>query len=174
MPGRLQCVILAGGRGSRMGSATLNQPKPLVEVGGLPIICHVILSMHGQGVQRFVVATGYLGEKIADRLSAHDWQRTQNPEVVAIDTGLDTATAGRLKRLADHLDDSTILLAWSDGLCDFPLSKMLAFHHTHDRLATILAVQPPPRFGRLEIVNDSVTGFAEKPVDSEGWINHSG
>ena len=186
--------ILAGGLGSRLAEETVIRPKPMVEIGGRPILWHIMMHYSTFGFKEFVIALGYKGEYIkrymADycalapdlRVSlrtgriepcgnggsiraAEDW------EVDLIDTGQDTNTGGRIRRLAPHLGDSTFMLTWGDGVSNVNLRELLEFHRSHGRIATITAVRPPARFGRLEIEGNQVTRFDEKPLAGEAWIN---
>jgi glucose-1-phosphate cytidylyltransferase len=181
--------ILAGGLGTRLAEETEVKPKPMVEIGGQPIMWHIMMHYARYGLDEFVVALGYKGEYIKrwmrefaslhsdmtvytgtgdvtlhDR-HGHDWR------VDLVDTGQDTATGGRIKRLAPWLGDGTFMLTWGDGVSDVDLEKLLAFHRAHGKLATMTAVRPPARFGHLEIDGDRISCFDEKPQTSEGWIN---
>jgi glucose-1-phosphate cytidylyltransferase len=181
--------ILAGGVGSRLSEETVLKPKPMVEIGGRPILWHIMMHYSHFGHKDFVIALGYKGEYIkrymVDYCSLNsdlvvDLKRRtyrangsheQDWRVELIDTGLHTNTGGRIKRLASYLGNSTFLLTWGDGVSTVDLDALLAFHRRHGRLATVTAVRPPARFGRLEIEGDQVVSFEEKPQMSEGWIN---
>ena len=182
--------ILAGGVGSRLSEETTAKPKPMVEIGGRPILWHIMMYYAAYGFDEFVVALGYKGEQIkrymADycalasdlRVSLADGQvkpynngHTHNWVVDLIDTGQGTNTGGRIKRLAQHLGTSTFMLTWGDGVSTVNLKELLAFHRSHGRLATVTAVRPPSRFGRLEMEGQRVTRFDEKPLGGEAWIN---
>ena len=186
----MKAVILAGGLGTRMGSETADRPKPMVEVGGYPILWHLMRLCAAQGVNEFIVALGYKGFMIKDyflryltlqhdlslhlgtgeleihRQSCPDWK------VHLVDTGRDTMTGGRLKRLATWLaGESHFLLAYGDGLANVDLAALERYHLQHGRLATLTAVRVPERFGRLTLNGGTVTEFQEKPDDSGSWIN---
>jgi glucose-1-phosphate cytidylyltransferase len=189
----MKVAILAGGLGSRISEETEVKPKPMVEIGGRPILWHIMKHYGRYGYDEFVIALGYKGEVIKrymlDYASLHSDLRvglrngsvTRNgngngstPDdwtVDLIDTGPETATGGRIKRLAPHLGDSTFMLTWGDGVSNVDLRRLLAFHRSHGKLATITTVRPPARYGRLRIVGDQVVDFAEKPQMEEGWIN---
>ncbi len=187
----MKVVILAGGLGTRLAEETEVRPKPMVEIGSRPILWHIMKHYAHFGNKEFFIALGYRGEVIkryfrdlADlngsmSLSLKDGavQRYEShPEdwnVHLIDTGLNTMTGGRLKRLAPWLRASgeTFLMTYGDGLCDIDLSDLLAFHKAHGRLATVTAVRPPARYGGIEFDGDRVAQFTEKPQVGEGWIN---
>lgn len=182
--------ILAGGLGSRLAEETVIKPKPMIEIGNHPIIWHIMKHYAHYGITDFTVALGYKGEHVKRWLvdyaaltsdltvelrhgqvhrhanSPEDWR------VNLVDTGQDTATGGRILRLARWLGDSgTFMLTWGDGVSDLDLDALLAFHRSHGKIATLTAVRPPARFGRLELEGDRVAEFSEKPQAGEGWIN---
>jgi glucose-1-phosphate cytidylyltransferase len=181
--------ILAGGMGTRLAEETEVRPKPMVEIGGEPILWHIMKHYAHFGLKDFVVALGYKGVyikrffveycaltsdltvdlqdgRVTNRGGRrHDWR------VGLVDTGLNTQTGGRIKRLEPHLGGETCMLTYGDGLSDVNLHKLLAFHRSHGRLATMTAVRPPARFGHLELDGDEVVEFSEKPQTGEGWIN---
>jgi glucose-1-phosphate cytidylyltransferase len=163
-------AILCGGRGTRLQERTRELPKPLVEIGGLPIVWHVIQLYAAQGFERFLLATGYRGELIERFAAAHDWP--QGVRVRCVDTGADTPTGGRVKLLGPHLGGERFCLTYADGLADIDLGALLEFHHGHGALATMTVVRPRLQFGVTELDGDSgrVRGFREKPR-SEHWIN---
>jgi glucose-1-phosphate cytidylyltransferase len=172
-------VILCGGRGTRLRERTETMPKALVEIGGRPILWHVIGIYAAQGFERFLLATGYLGEAIEEFVAAEAWPGALAVECV--DTGLDTPTGGRLARLADRLGDDrpggsrrgegTFCVTYADGVADVDLGSLLSFHRGHGSLATMTAVQPRLQWGVAELDGDGrVAGFVEKPR-SELWIN---
>jgi glucose-1-phosphate cytidylyltransferase len=185
----MKVAILAGGVGSRLSEETILKPKPMVEVGGRPILWHIMMHYSFHGFREFAIALGYKGEYIKKYMVDYcalqgniqvDLSKgvVRGPQthdrdwiVDLIDTGLQTATGGRIKRLAPYLGDETFMLTWGDGVSTVDLRGLLAFHRHHGRLATVTAVRPPARFGRLEIDNGVVVRFAEKPQMSEGWIN---
>jgi glucose-1-phosphate cytidylyltransferase len=184
--------ILAGGVGSRLAEETVVRPKPMVEIGGRPILWHIMMHYSTYGFKEFVVALGYKGEYIkrymADycalapdlrvslktgRVEPHgNGERASEDWVVdLIDTGQQTNTGGRIKRLAPHLGSGTFMLTWGDGVSNVNLTDLLRFHRSHGRVATVTAVRPPARFGRLELEGDRVARFDEKPLSGEAWIN---
>lgn len=181
--------ILAGGLGTRLAEETEIKPKPMVEIGGQPILWHVMMHYARYGYSEFVIALGYKGEYIKRwmnefaSLHSNMTVRTGTGEVTLHDkhhldwtvdlvaTGQDTATGGRIKRLKDWLGDGTFMLTWGDGVSDVDLDALLAFHRAHGKLATLTAARPPARFGHLEFDGDQVSQFTEKPQTSEGWIN---
>jgi glucose-1-phosphate cytidylyltransferase len=185
----MKVAILAGGVGSRLSEETETKPKPMVEIGGKPMLWHIMMHYTYHGLTQFVIALGYKGEYIKrymvdycslngnltvnfkdGTISMHagareDWQ------VELVDTGQATATGGRIKRLAPYLSDGTFMLTWGDGVSNVDLRKLLEFHRSHGRLLTVTAVRPPARFGKLDMDGDQVVEFSEKPQLSEGWIN---
>ena len=185
----MKVAILAGGLGTRIAEETEVRPKPMVEVGGRPLLWHIMKHYSRYGHDDFVIALGYKGEAIKryvvdyGSLSADLTVNLRDGTVSAhhggdepwtvdlIDTGLATQTGGRIKRIAPYLGDGTFMLTWGDGVSDVDLDDLLAFHRSHGRLATLTAVRPPARFGHLELEGDAVTEFSEKPQTGEGWIN---
>jgi glucose-1-phosphate cytidylyltransferase len=163
-------VILCGGRGTRLQEHTQEIPKPLVEIGGMPILWHVIQLYAVQGFHRFLLATGYKGELIERFVAACGWP--VGVSVECVDTGLDTQTGGRIKRLESHLaGEARFCATYSDGVADIDLEDLLAFHARHGASATMTVVRPELQFGVTELSDDgTVTGFREKPR-SEHWIN---
>lgn len=185
----MKVAILAGGKGSRLAEETEVKPKPMVEIGGKPILWHIMMHYSHFGFNEFVIALGYKGEVIKrymvdycalasnltvdignSNVSVHDGSRPPWT-VQLIDTGLETLTAGRIKRLADYLGDSTFMLTWGDGVSNVDLRQLLKFHRSHGKLATLTAVRPPARYGRLSFDGDRICKFEEKPQIGEGWIN---
>ncbi|HSS05483.1 MAG TPA: sugar phosphate nucleotidyltransferase [Solirubrobacterales bacterium] len=162
-------VILCGGRGTRLRERAESVPKALVEIGGRPILWHVIGIYAAQGFERFLLATGYLGEAVAEFVADEPWPR--GVAVECIDTGVDTPTGGRLARLADRLDDGTFCATYADGVADIDLDALLDFHHEHGGLATMTVVRPHLQWGVAKLgAGGRVEGFDEKPR-SEHWIN---
>ncbi len=185
----MQVVILAGGHGTRLAEETSTRPKPMVEVGGKPIIWHLMQIYAAHGHKDFLVACGYrgallkeyfhdayirnndffvnLGDGSIDTVnsSAVDWR------IGVIDTGIDTMTGGRIRRLREWLGKKTFMVTYGDGLGDVDITRLVEFHREHGKLATVTAVRPPARFGALALEGDRVCEFAEKPQAGEGWIN---
>jgi len=185
----VKVAILAGGLGTRLGEETAARPKPMVEIGGKPILWHIMKLYAHHGFKDFCIALGYLGDYIKsyfldchnlsgnltidfargevsrEETEADDWV------VSLIDTGAHTYTGGRLARLQSWLRDETFMLTYGDGVADVDLSKLLRFHQSHGKLATVTAVRPPARFGGLIIRDGIVDDFTEKPMAGEGWIN---
>jgi len=162
-------VILCGGRGTRLRERTESVPKALVEIGGRPILWHVIGIYAAQGFDRFLLATGYMGDAVAEFAAGESWPG--GIEVECVDTGLDTPTGGRLARLADRLQGEAFCATYADGVADVDLDRLLEFHRGHGALATMTVVQPRLQWGVAEIDDeDRVDGFVEKPR-SEHWIN---
>jgi len=163
-------AILCGGRGTRLQGHARELPKPLVEIGGLPILWHVVQLYAAQGFERFLLATGYRGELIEQFVAAHDWPA--GVEVRCIDTAPDTPTGGRVKLLRSQLAGERFCLTYADGLADIDLEALLAFHDSHGALATMTVVRPELQFGVTELdgAGNRVLGFREKPR-SEHWIN---
>jgi glucose-1-phosphate cytidylyltransferase len=185
----MRVAILAGGLGSRMGEETVVRPKPMVEVGGRPILWHIMKIYASYGFDDFVVAAGYRGEYIkrwvadyanlagdlsvklrAGYIEVHN-SACEDWTVHVVDTGPRTNTGGRIKRLRDWVGDSTFMLTWGDGVADVDLDRLLTFHRAHGRLATMTAVRPPARYGHIETEGDRIVDFSEKPQIGEGWIN---
>jgi len=185
----MKVAILAGGVGSRLSEETVLKPKPMVEIGGHPILWHIMRHYDHYGFREFVVALGYKGEHIKKYMVDYgalsgsltiDMARGDvRPHgkvpmewtVDLVETGQSTLTGGRIKRLQPYVQDSTFMLTWGDGVSNVDLGRLLDFHRSHGKLATVTAVRPPARFGRLEIAGDRVTEFTEKPQLGEGWIN---
>jgi glucose-1-phosphate cytidylyltransferase len=185
----LKVVILAGGLGSRLSEETSIKPKPMVTIGGLPIIWHIMQMYAHYGFNDFVVALGYRGDVIKEyflryrhyssdltvKLGTGDVQvhGGERPDwtIHLVDTGQQTATGGRVKRVAKWLEGEPFMLTYGDGVGDIDVGALLKYHRAHGRLATVTAVRPPARFGGLEFEGDSVSRFSEKPQIGEGWIN---
>jgi glucose-1-phosphate cytidylyltransferase len=185
----LKCVILAGGYGTRISEESHLKPKPMIEVGGRPIIWHIMKIFSSQGIHDFVVCLGYKGYVIKEyfanyflhmsdvtfdmknnRMKVHH-QHAEPWQVTLVDTGENTMTGGRLRRVSDYLDDEMFCFTYGDGVADVDLAKLLAFHKAEGRLATVTAVQPPGRYGALEVEAGRVASFQEKPLGDGGWIN---
>lgn len=185
----MKVAILAGGLGSRMGEETVVRPKPMVEIGGRPILWHIMKLYARYGYDEFVIAAGYRGEYIKRwmtdyaSLTGHITVRPRHGTVEVhnqdcedwmvdvVDTGPKTNTGGRIKRLRSWVGDETFMLTWGDGVSDVDLDRLLEFHRSHGRLATMTTVRPPARYGHVETDGDRVVEFSEKPQTSEGWIN---
>ncbi len=183
--------ILAGGVGTRLVEETEVKPKPMVPIGGRPILWHIMMHYAAYGFKEFVIALGYKGEIIKRYMVDYcvlNGDLTVNLEtsqvtskvngvprqewvVHLVDTGEATQTGGRIKRLAPYLGKDTFFLTWGDGVSDLNLNRLLEFHRSHGKLATVTAVRPPARFGRLDLEGDRVASFSEKPQIGEGWIN---
>jgi glucose-1-phosphate cytidylyltransferase len=162
-------AILCGGRGTRLQEHTQSIPKPLVEIGGRPIVWHVIQIYAVQGFRDFVLCTGYRGELLDEFATSTPWP--DGVSVRCIDTGLDTPTGGRLHRVRGELGEGTACVTYADGVADIDLREVLAFHRAHGAAATMTVVRPELQFGVTRIGDDGqVLGFAEKPR-SEQWIN---
>ena len=161
-------VILCGGRGTRLRERTESVPKALVEIGGRPILWHVIQIYAAQGFERFLLATGYMGEAVAEFAAAERWP--DGVAVECVDTGLDTPTGGRIARLGTRLGDERFCATYADGVAAVDLGAQLDFHDAHGQLATMTVVQPHLQWGVAELNGDRVAGFVEKPR-SEHWIN---
>jgi glucose-1-phosphate cytidylyltransferase len=162
-------AILCGGRGTRLREKTESMPKPLVEIGGRPILWHVMKIFAAQGCRRFVLCTGYLGEMVADFVASEQWP--DDVEVDCLDTGLDTPTGGRLKLAAEAIGAGTFFATYADGVADIDLAELVRFHRSHGELATVTVVRPTLQFGVADLDGESrVRGFIEKPR-SEHWIN---
>lgn len=185
----MRAVILAGGLGTRLAEETETRPKPMVEIGGRPILWHIMSHYAAHWVTEFVVALGYKGEyvkryfveytQLTGSLSVnlargavkHHEQAGVDWTVHLVDTGLHTNTGGRVRRLADWLKDDTFMLTYGDGVSDVDVQALLRFHRSTGKLATVTAVRPPARYGGLEFDGDLVSRFTEKPQAGEGWIN---
>jgi glucose-1-phosphate cytidylyltransferase len=157
-------VILAGGRGARLGHLTEATPKPLIKIGGRPILWHILKSYTAAGVRHSFVAVGYKGDQIQMAFA-----NSRNIHVV--DTGLSTNTGGRVRRLAQYLPHDFFCLTYADGVSNVDIAAAIDFHVKHGRIATITAVRPPAQFGHLVLNGDEVNNFTEKEQPPEGWIN---
>jgi glucose-1-phosphate cytidylyltransferase len=162
-------VILCGGRGTRLQEHTQSIPKPLVEVGGEPILWHVIQIYAAQGFRSFLLATGYKGDQIEAFVGSHAWP--EGVDVRCVDTGLDTPTGGRIRRAGLLLEERAFCATYADGVADIDLGRLTECHRSHARLSTMTVVRPELQFGVAQLNGDgSVRGFAEKPR-LEHWIN---
>ena len=185
----MKAVILAGGQGSRLSEETGSRPKPMVEVGGKPILWHIMKMYSHHGIQDFVICCGFKGYVIKEyfanyflhmsdvtfdmqKNSMEVHQRNAEPwRVTVVDTGEATMTGGRLKRVASYIGNTTFCMTYGDGVGDVDISAVIARHQKAKKKATVTAVQPPGRFGALQVEGESVTGFIEKPEGDGGWIN---
>jgi glucose-1-phosphate cytidylyltransferase len=185
----MKVVILAGGLGTRLAEETEVKPKPMVEIGGRPILWHIMKIYSAHGYKEFVIALGYKGEVIKDyflnyhRLCNDLSISLKNGQVEVhgnnhedwtihlIDTGLRTQTGGRLKRLASWIGNETFMLTYGDGVANVNIKDLVAFHRSHGKMATVTAARPPSRFGGLSFAGDFVAEFIEKPQIGEGWIS---
>ena len=168
----MKVAILAGGKGTRLAEETHARPKGLVEIGGKPILWHILRYYEAFGFREFVIALGYMKESFRDYFRQLEQEGEHGSwKVELVDTGEETNTGGRIKRLGPYLGDETFMLTWCDGLADVDLHALLRFHESHGRLATLTAAHPPPRFGKLDLDGATVTRFAEKEVDPNDWIN---
>ena len=184
----MKVAILAGGVGTRLAEETEIKPKPMVEIGGRPILWHIMMHYARYGHTDFAVALGYKGEYIKKyfvdyaslvgslrvnlKTASVERDHDDRPDwsIDLIETGTDTLTGGRIKRLAPVID-GTFMLTWGDGVSNVDLDKLLAFHRSHGKLATVTAVRPTARFGHMRFEDDRVVAFEEKPQTAEGWIN---
>ncbi len=185
----MKIAILAGGYGTRLAEETELRPKPMVEIGGRPILWHIMMHYSHYGYNEFAIALGYKGDYIkrwfkdfsslegsvtvqtkSGEVNRHDSIRT-DWKVDLIETGENTLTGGRIKRLAPWLGDETFMLTWGDGVADVKLDELLKFHRSHGKLATMTVVRPTARYGHIEMNGDQIVEFNEKPQTSEGWIN---
>ncbi len=185
----MKVAILAGGAGTRLAEETDVRPKPMVEIGGMPILWHIMMHYNAFGHREFAIALGYKGEYIKRWFTdycALNGSMTLHVQtggikrygssvpawsVDLVETGLSTLTGGRIKRLMSWMNGQPFMLTWGDGLSDVNLHKLLAFHKSHGKLATMTAVRPPARYGHIEFDGDRVVEFTEKPQTAEGWIN---
>lgn len=186
----MKAVILAGGLGTRISEETHLKPKPMINIGGHPILWHIMKTYSSHGVNDFVICCGYKGYVIKEyfanyflhmsdvtfdmsnnHIEVHE-QHAEPWRVTLVDTGEETMTGGRLKRVRPYLEnEEQFCFTYGDGLSDVDISAQLAFHRAHGKLATVTAVLPPGRYGALERVGDQVQGFTEKPRGDGGWIN---
>ena len=163
----MKAVILAGGYGTRFGEETHLKPKPMIEIGGKPILWHILKIYSAYKINEFVICCGYKGNVIKEYFSKFD-SPLWNIELV--DTGIDTMTGGRIKRIQNHIDD-TFCLTYGDGLSNVDINSLISFHKEKKSLATLTAIHPPERFGVLELSEEYVTEFHEKHRGQSSWIN---
>jgi len=186
----MKAVILAGGLGTRFSEETVSRPKPMIEIGGKPILWHIMKIYAAHNVTEFIIALGYKSEIIKEyflnfyafnndltidlangQTTIHDGKQP-NWKIHLVDTGMNTQTGGRLKRLKKWLgDDETFLFTYGDGVADLDIEGVIKFHHSHGKLATVTTVRTPARFGRIGFEGDRICNFHEKPESGEGWIN---
>jgi glucose-1-phosphate cytidylyltransferase len=186
----MKAVILAGGLGTRISEETHLKPKPMIEIGGKPILWHLMKIYSSHGINDFIICCGFKGYVIKEyfanyflhmsdvtfdmtnnKMKVHQ-QNSEPWTVTLVDTGEDTQTGGRLKRIASYLkNEKAFCFTYGDGLANVDITKLIKFHESHGKLATVTAVQPPGRYGALNRDNDLVTGFIEKPKGDGGWIN---
>jgi len=182
----MKVAVLAGGQGTRLAEETRVKSKAMVLIGDQPILWHLLKYFEHYGYTQFVIALGYHADSIRHyfrSLGARAEESTEGPctivrpeaepawTVELIDTGPTTMSGGRIKRLAPYLDDQSFMLTWCDGLADVDLDELRVFHESHGRLATLTAVHPPPRFGRLTLDGDRIVAFREKEIEAQEWIN---
>ena len=187
----MKVIILAGGFGTRISEYTDLVPKPMIEIAGRPILWHIMQTYAAFNHKDFYVACGYKADYIKNyflnysslqqdftvdfsngNIESHGSNISEDWKVTLVDTGLETMTGGRVKRMKDYIkDDETFLLTYGDGLSDINIDDLLSFHHTHGKMVTVSAVRPTARFGELDIKNDKVISFQEKPQLNQGWIN---
>jgi len=186
----MKVVILAGGLGTRLSEVTELKPKPMVEIGGKPILWHILKLYASQGFSEFIICLGYKGYVIKEyfanyflhqsditidlgknsiechRIHSDPWK------ITLIDTGMDELTGGRIKKIQKYVGNEPFMLTYGDGVCDINLKELLAFHHRHGKHATVTSIRPKGRFGELNISGKGeVSAFREKPIDGGGWIN---
>lgn len=186
----MKAIILAGGLGTRISEETSSRPKPMVEIGGRPILWHIMKMYSSHGINEFVICCGYKGYMIkeyfanyflhmsdvtfcmkSNRMEVHE-QHAEPWRVTLVDTGDNVMTGGRLKRVAKYTkDDDAFCFTYGDGVSDVDITQLVTFHKQHGKRATVTAVQPPGRYGSLKMDGSSVRGFIEKPQGDGGWIN---
>ena len=185
----MKAVILAGGLGTRISEETYLKPKPMIEVGGRPILWHVLKIYSAHGINDFIICAGYKGYVIKEyfanyflhmsdvtfdmknnRMEVHN-QRSEPWRVTIVDTGESTMTGGRLKKVQDYVGNDSFCFTYGDGVGDVDVSALVSFHKTQGRNATLTGVQPPGRFGALDVEGTKVSGFQEKPDGDGSWVN---
>jgi glucose-1-phosphate cytidylyltransferase len=162
----MRALILAGGLGTRFAEETNDKPKPMIKIGPFTLIEHIMDIYAKSDITEFIIATGYKGKIIHQFFDSYSKYK-----VTCIDTGEKTQTGGRIKRVFESVSDETLCATYGDGLGNIPVRKIVDFHRSHKKIATVTAVRPPARFGRLSIENEVVTKFGEKLQSEEGWIN---
>lgn len=186
----MKAVILAGGFGTRITEESSTRPKPMIEIGGRPILWHILKLLYQQGIDEFIICAGYKQHVIKEYFADYflhcsditfdftDGHKTivhttnsEKWKVTVVDTGLDTMTGGRVKRIAKYLGSEPFLLTYGDGVSDVDVKKLVEFHKSHGRLATITAVHPVGRFGILDLDGDRIATFGEKTESKTDWIN---
>jgi len=186
----VRCIILAGGRGTRFSEETINKPKPMIEISGQPILFHIMNYFSKFNVKEFTITLGYQGNIIKDWLRNFEFNQNsfhidlnsgetlfieskeyKNWSVLALDTGLNSLTATRVRQAIENSNDEDFFVTYGDGLCDVDLNQLLQFHREHKKLVTVTAVKPPARFGHLELDGDKVLKFTEKSQSHEARIN---
>ncbi len=187
----MDVIILCGGKGSRLSEETVLKPKPMVEIGDMPILWHIMKIYSSYGYKRFILALGYKASYIKEyfynfRISQSDFSMKLNPEtepvffnkpedndweITFVDTGLETLKGGRIKRLEKYIKSDSFHLTYGDGVSDIDIAELVKFHNSHNAIGTVTAVHPPSRFGEMVINGDSVTNFDEKPQMHTGYIN---
>jgi len=185
----MKAVILAGGYGTRISEETSIKPKPMIEIGGKPILWHIMKSYSNYGINDFVICCGYKGYMIKEyfanyflhmsdvtfdlknnKMEVHH-EFAEPWSVTLVDTGIDTMTGGRLKRVKEYVKDESFCFTYGDGLSDVNILELIEFHKKNKTMATVTAIQPPGRFGNLEISDNKITKFIEKPIGDGNWIN---
>jgi len=185
----MKAVILAGGLGTRLSEETADRPKPMVEIGGKPILWHIMKIYSAYGINDFIICLGYKGYVIKEyfanyflhmsdvtfELKKNKMEVHQNHvepwRVTLVDTGTETCTGGRVKRVKDHIGEGTFCLTYGDGVANIDIKSLISFHKKHGKLATMTSVLPPGRFGSLKFEENLVTSFVEKPFGEGGWVN---
>ena len=163
----LKAVILAGGYGTRISEESHLKPKPMIEIGGMPLLWHIMKIYSHYGINEFVICCGYKGDIIKEYFSKFDFPLWN---VQLVDTGLNTMTGGRIKRIQNHIDD-TFCVTYGDGVSDININNLISFHKEKKSLATLTAIHPPERFGVLELSGNNVVEFHEKHQGESSWIN---
>ena len=186
----MKAIILAGGLGTRLAEETSSKPKPMIRIGNYPLIWHIMKIYYHYNIKEFIITLGYKGEEIKkyfleyknlntditidfkkNNFVKHYNLKNENWKIHLLDTGLDTQTGGRIKQAMHFAKNQTLLATYGDGLANINISNLIKFHKSHKKLATITAVRPPSRFGKISLKNNLVTKFEEKPQLGEGWIN---